>query len=136
MSSRSQNLAKYQDESKNVSNVSVSLSASFMQFGHFVFFQLGWCSNGFPGLSKVTSSGSLTGRSSDFTGTGPHSLQCIIGIGHPQYRCLDIPQSLSLKLVSFSPLLFNVKRSEAFSLASSILKPFKNSELIIFPSPV
>lgn len=43
--------------------------------------------------------GSMTGSSSTGTGTGPHELQCTMGMGVPQYRCLEINQSLSFELV-------------------------------------
>ena len=119
-----------------MSNVSVSLSADFLHFGHSVVFHPLCCSRGFPGLSKTTSSGSVTGRFFSSTGIGPHSPQWIIGIGQPQYLCLDIPQSLSLKFISFFPLFFNISFSEALSFASETLKPSRKSELIISPSPV
>src|SRR5689334_17011738 len=64
--------AKYQDESTKVSIVSVSRLAIPEHFGHLTFFQVGWRSSGLPGLSKVTSSGSVTGRSLSGTGTTPH----------------------------------------------------------------
>src|SRR5215469_9413348 len=76
--------AKYHDESTNVSMVSVSRRAGPAHFGHLTFFQVGWRSSGFPGLSNVTSSGSVTGRSFSGTGTTPHFSQWIIGIGQPQ----------------------------------------------------
>jgi len=43
-----------------------------------------------------TSVGSMTGRFSSFSGTQPQSSQYIIGIGVPQYLCLEISQSRSL----------------------------------------
>lgn len=43
--------------------------------------------------------GSVTGSSSIGTGTGPQELQCTMGMGVPQYRCLEINQSLSFELV-------------------------------------
>src|SRR6478752_9061999 len=76
--------AKYHDESTNVSIVSVSRRAGPEHWGHFTFFQVGWRSSGLPGLSKVTSSGSVTGRSFSGTGTTPQASQWIIGIGQPQ----------------------------------------------------
>src|SRR6476661_4882911 len=76
--------AKYQDESTNVSIVSVSRRADPEHFGHFTFFHVGWRSSGLPGLSKLTSSGNVTGRSFSGTGTTPHLLQWMIGIGQPQ----------------------------------------------------
>src|SRR5665647_12271 len=76
--------AKYQDESTNVSMVSVSRRAAPEHCGHFTFFQVGWRSSGLPGLSKVTSSGSVTGKSFSGTPTTPHVEQWMIGIGQPQ----------------------------------------------------
>ena len=81
---KSVNLAKYQLDSKKVSKVSVSLTAGWLQFGHLVCFQVGCASSGLPLVSKFISSGKLTGRASSETGTSPHFLQYIIGIGHPQ----------------------------------------------------
>ena len=52
--------------------------------GRSTFFQVGWRSSGLPGLSKATSSGSVTGRSFSGTGTTPHLSQWMIGIGQPQ----------------------------------------------------
>src|SRR5882672_4473870 len=77
--------AKYQDESTNVSIVSVSrLAFDFPHCGQATFFQVGWRSSGLPGLSNVTSSGRRTGKSFAGTGTTPHASQWITGIGQPQ----------------------------------------------------
>src|SRR6185437_10225832 len=76
--------AKYHDESTKVSMVSVSRRADPAHCGHLTFFHVGWRSSGLPGLSKVTSSGRITGRSFSGTGTTPHLSQWIIGIGQPQ----------------------------------------------------
>src|ERR1051325_10750083 len=75
---------KYQDESTKVSMVSVSRRAGPAHCGHLMLFQVGWRSSGLPGLSKLTSSGSVTGRSFSGTGTTPHFSQWITGIGQPQ----------------------------------------------------
>src|SRR6185312_2467734 len=75
---------KYQDESTKVSMVSVSRRAPPPQEGHLTLVQVGWRSSGLPGRSKVTSSGSVTGRSLSGTGTTPHVSQWITGIGQPQ----------------------------------------------------
>ncbi len=80
-----QNRAKYQDKSMKVSKVSVSRRAAVPHFG-----QVAWLpgrvmgERRLPGLSKVTSSGSTTGRSALGTGTMPQSSQWMIGIGQPQ----------------------------------------------------
>src|SRR5215813_10353031 len=78
------NRAKYQDESTNVSMVSVSRVALPPQHGQTTCFQVGWRSSGLPGRSNSTSSGSFTGKSASGTGTTPHEAQWRIGIGHPQ----------------------------------------------------
>src|SRR5208283_2220652 len=72
--------AKYHDESTKVSMVSVSRRAGPEHCGHATFFQVGWRSSGLPGLSKVTSSGSVTGKSFSGTGTVPHLSQWMTGI--------------------------------------------------------
>lgn len=41
----------------------------------------------------LTSLGNITGRSFSFTGMAPHLSQYIIGMGVPQYLCLEINQS-------------------------------------------
>ena len=75
---------KYQDELTKVSMVSVSRRAGPPHFGQATCFQVGWRSSGLPGLSNVTSSGSVTGRSFSGTGTTPHFAQWMTGIGQPQ----------------------------------------------------
>ena len=67
-----------------VSKVSVSRFAGLPQDGQATCFQVGWCSSGLPGLSKLTSSGSVTGSWSFGTGTMPQAAQWITGIGQPQ----------------------------------------------------
>src|SRR5579871_2895770 len=52
----------------------------------------------------------MTGRSFSGTGTGPHLGQWIMGIGAPQYRCLETHQSCSLKLILNAP--FRVSASQ------------------------
>ena len=74
----------YQDESTNVSMVSVSRRAGSPHFGQGTCFQVGWRSSGLPPWLKSTSFGSFTGRSWSGTGTTPQVLQWIIGIGQPQ----------------------------------------------------
>ena len=60
-----------------------------------------------------------------------------IGMGQPQYLCLEIPQSLSLKLIFFCPTFF----SSIILIASTIesfgdFKLSKNFELNIIPGSV
>ena len=63
---------------------------------HFVYFHFGWSFNGFNVLEKLISSGKVTGKSLFDKGTGVPSSKYIIGIGHPQYLCLEILQSFNL----------------------------------------
>ena len=76
--------AKYQDESTNVSIVSVSRRAVLPHCGQSTCFHVGWWSSGLPGLSNVTSSGSSTGSAVSGTGTTPQASQWMTGIGQPQ----------------------------------------------------
>ena len=63
---------KYQDESTNVSIVSVSRRAGAPQIGHVVFTQSSAAASGErPCGAKSSTSGSRTGRSSSGTGTMP-----------------------------------------------------------------
>ena len=72
----SQYRRKYQDESTNVSIVSVSRRAFPLQRGHLVFTQSFAASSGErPSGAKSSISGSSTGRSSCGTGTTPHFSQ-------------------------------------------------------------
>ena len=75
---------KYQEESTNVSSVSVSRTAAPPQAGQATCFQVGCRSSGLPGVSKSMSSGRTTGSWSFGTGTAPQAAQWTIGIGVPQ----------------------------------------------------
>ncbi len=57
-----------------------------------------------------------------------------IGMGHPQYLCLEIPQSLKRNVVFPFPLFTLSNFSIISSFALSTSRPFKNSELINVPS--
>ena len=57
------NRTKYQEESTNVSIVSVSRSAGAPHAGQATCFQVGCRSSGLPGSSKLISRGNSTGRS-------------------------------------------------------------------------
>ena len=60
-----------------------------------------------------------------------------MGIGHPQYLCLDTPQSFNRKFIFLVPILSFSSISIVFIIDSSgAFKPFKKSELIIIPDPV
>src|SRR4030042_2070636 len=92
------NLAKYQEESTKVSMVSVSRRAGPPHFGQATLVKLSIFVNGdCESPLKSTSVGSFTGRSFSGTGTEPHFSQYMIGMGQPQYLCLDMPQSRILK---------------------------------------
>src|ERR1700756_4283102 len=92
--------AKYQDESTKVSMVSVSRRALPPHLGQVTCFQVGWWSSALPGLSKVASSGNVTGKSLSGTGTTSHFGQWMTGIGQPQNRCREMPQSRRRKFTS------------------------------------
>lgn len=79
-------LKKYQDESTNVSIVSVSRWASCPHFGHATFSQSwAWSRGDFPLVTRLSSSGKTTGKSDFGTGTAPQEEQWITGMGVPQY---------------------------------------------------
>ena len=53
-----------------------------------------------------------------------------MGMGQPQYRWRDTPQSRILYVVVFSPSFNSCNLSVHSLMASEIFKPFKKSELI------
>src|SRR5262245_23300500 len=76
---------KYQEESTNVSIVSVSRRAGPPHFGQVVFTNsLTWASGESPRPLNVVTFGSVTGRSPYGTPTTPSFGQCTTGIGVPQ----------------------------------------------------
>src|SRR5206468_13125756 len=84
----SQKRRKYQDESTNVSIVSVSRRAGPPQTGHFTLTHSGTCASGeSPRPVNVVTFGSSTGKSAYGTPTTPSLEQWTTGIGVPQYRC-------------------------------------------------
>ena len=70
------------------------------------------------------------------TGTIDPSSKCIMGIGQPQYLCLEIPQSFNLKVIFFSPIFSFSISFIIFVFAWSTFKPLRKSEFIILPSPM
>ena len=87
-------------------------------------------------MLRSISSGSLTGKSSSGIFTTLLFSSYAIGIGHPQYLCLDIPQSFNLKLVFLLPKFLSSKIFIAsFIDSSGTFKLFKNLEFIITPAP-
>jgi len=92
----SQNRKKYHDESTNVSIVSVSRFAGPPHFQQVAFTNSGICASGeSPRPLNSAVFGSTMGRSSSRTGTMPHLSQYRMGMGVPQYRWREMPQSLS-----------------------------------------
>src|SRR5580693_5097434 len=88
----------YQDESTNVSIVSVSRLAGSPHFGQGTFTQSVAAASGDTPCgtrSWPRRSGRTTGSSLSGTGTSPQPGQCTIGMGVPQNRCLDSSQSRS-----------------------------------------
>ena len=116
--------------------VSVSLLAGLLHLGHFVFRNALLVRIGLPNVEKSTSSGNNNGRSFSCNGTMPHLSQYIIGIGVPQYLCLEISQSFSLYCTVLFPRSCFSIYSEILSIASRLLRPLKDSEWMSFPSKI
>ena len=84
--------------------VSVSRRAAQPQRGQSTWSQDSIFESTDPPMPVIsTSRGNSTGRSSSGTGTSPHSPQWIIGMGVPQYRCREIPQSRNRQAILGSP---------------------------------
>ena len=66
---------KYQDESMNVSIVSVSRRAGLPQEGHAQDKKASCLASGLPLPSGIRSAGRMTGKSFSGTGTAPQSAQ-------------------------------------------------------------
>ena len=114
--------------------MSVSLFASFPHLGQQVFIHSVFVVKGdFPLPVNLISIGRETGRSSSGTLTWPHFLQLIIGIGQPQYLCLDISQSLNLYVIFGFAQLALEPNSSIFVFAISDSIPLNVSELIMIP---
>ena len=102
-----------------------------------IFFHSSWWSNGLPCVFKSIFSGSLIGSFSFGTLYTFPSLSYAIGIGHPQYLCLEIPQSFNLKLVFLLPFFsFSINSIVLIIDWSGTFKLFKNFELNNTPEPV
>ncbi len=77
-----------------VSKVSVSRRAGPPHLGHLALTKLSSSGRGERPSSRTCAfSGRRTGRSSKGTGTMPHFSQCTTGMGAPQKRCREMPQS-------------------------------------------
>ena len=133
--------AKYQDESTKVSIVSVSRRAGLPQCGQATCFQVGWRSSGLPGWSKVTSSGSSTGRSrvghrhdaaglamDDRDRAAPVALARDAPVAQAEVD-LALGHRRGCRSVSLS------RRRATSSLASAMVMPSRKRELISRPSP-
>src|ERR1019366_9467577 len=115
--------------------VSVSRRAGPPHFGQVVFRNDGTFINGDPPDSVVgTLSGKSTGKSFSGTGTTPSFSQYTIGIGVPQYRCREMPQSFSRNVTVALPNPFSSARADIFRIASSQLRPLYSPEFTTMPS--
>src|SRR5437879_3480928 len=124
----------YQDESTNVSIVSVSRRAGPPHFGQIVFTNSGVdASSEPPSPVNFTSWGRITGRSLSGTATIPSLAQYTTGIGVPQYRCREMPQSFSRKIVSPRPNTFCSANAVIFAIASSGESPLYGPEFTSLP---
>ena len=86
---------------------------------------------------KLILLGSFTGKSSTGIFTISFFELYAIGIGHPQYLCLETPQSFSLKLIFFLPIFFSSSTSIVLVMDSDgAFNPFKNFELKSTPDSV
>src|SRR5437762_13245028 len=80
--------------------VSVSRRAGPPHFGQAVFTNSGVAASGdSPMPVSLGFGGSSTGKSMSGTGTMPSFEQWMTGIGVPQYRCREMPQSFNRKMV-------------------------------------
>src|ERR1700733_13346304 len=104
--------------------VSVSRRAGLPHFGQVVFTNSGELASGdSPSPVSLTFSGSFTGNWSSGTATIPSFSQYTIGIGVPQYRCRDTPQSFNRYVVSPAPKPFAAASAVIFSIAVSDVSP-------------
>src|SRR5260364_444384 len=114
---------KYHDESTNVSIVSVSRRARAPHCGHTQSIKAADFASGLPEPSGTRSSGRRTAISERGTGTTPHASQGVSGIGVPQYRCLEMPQSRSRQRVHGSPKPRAFKSAPTALIASAEDRP-------------
>ena len=86
--------------------------------------------SGLPLVFKLIFWGNFIGSCSSGTVLYDPFSSYIIGIGQPQYLCLETPQSFNLKLIFFFPIFFSSKIfMVSITDSSGALKPFKNFEL-------
>ena len=113
--------------------MSTSRTASSPHFGHLHFLNASDFAKGlFPSGLNSTSYGNNTGKSDSFTNTSPHFGQYTIGIGAPQYLCLETNQSFNLYFTVFFPLPISSNFFTICFLASSKLSPSNSPEFINF----
>src|SRR6185503_11251025 len=114
--------------------VLVSRLAGPWQFGHFTLTHESMPANGdspVPVGSYFLTFGKTTGKSSSGTATVPHFGQWIMGMGSPQYLCLENTQSRNLYLMEDLP-----NSSAICWRAVSESLPVYDPELINRPSPI
>src|SRR5580700_8090894 len=111
--------------------VSVSRRAGPPHLGQVVFTNSGNPLSGEPTASAIsTFSGKITGKSFSGTGTMPSFSQYSIGIGVPQYRCREIPQSFNRYVTVALPKPFCSAKADMVLIASAHSRPLYGPELI------
>src|ERR1700682_2227542 len=99
--------------------VSASRCAGPPPLGHVAFKNDGTLAKGDPPAKVIgTLSGKITGKSFSSNGTTPSLSQYTIGIGVPQYRCREMPQSFSRKVTVALPNPFSSARAANAAIAS------------------
>src|SRR6266481_9558350 len=117
--------------------VSVSRRASPPHFGQVVLTNSGVDASGdSPIPVSFGFGGSSTGKSLSNTATIPSFEQYTTGIGVPQYRCREIPQSFSRKIVSARPNPFSSANAAIFAIAVSLSIPLYGPEFTLTPYSV
>src|SRR3569623_3091645 len=124
---------KYQDESTKVSMVSVSRCAAPPHVGQVQFNNTADFASGLPAPSGTRSSGSTTGSCSTGTATSPQRGHLIIGIGVPQKRWREMPQSRRRQVTFYSPRFFAARSAAMALTACSKVRPSYLPELTHTP---
>src|SRR5262249_12969800 len=123
----------YPGESTTSSIVSVSRRAGPPHFGQVVLTNAACSASGDPVVLKFRSAGSSTGSCSSGTGAMPHCGQWMNGIGVPQARWRETPQSRILKLLLASPKPCFTAYAVLASIASGLFIRLNGPELINSP---
>src|SRR6266567_3407999 len=114
--------------------VSVSRRAGPPHLGQVALTNSGTRPSGDPPVSVMsTFSGKITGKSFSGTATIPSFSQYNIGIGVPQYRWREIPQSFSRYVTVALPNLFSSAYADIFRTASSQARLLYLPELTSIP---